>query len=263
MPVLALIDGHSLAYRAFFALPQDLQTRSGQLTNSVYGFTSMLIKMLGDHDPDLVAVAWDSGRATFRTERFPEYKAQRESAPDAFRAQLPLIGEVLDVFEISQLVLPGYEADDLIASLAVRAEKEDWDVLIVTGDRDAFQLIDDHVRVLYTRRGISDTVVADSDWVAERYGVSPSQYADYAALRGDSSDNLPGVPGVGEKTASRLISQFGTLEGVYEHLDDLTPKLRAALEAHREQVFLNRSLMGLVSDLDLDIELSESPGLTV
>ncbi|MFQ5966177.1 MAG: DNA polymerase I [Acidimicrobiia bacterium] len=258
MPVLALLDGHSLAYRAFFALPQDLQTQSGQLTNSAYGFTSMLIKMLGDHHPQSVVVAWDSGRTTFRTEAFPDYKAQRESAPDAFRTQLPLIKEVLESLQVTQLELPGYEADDLIASVNTRAAKEGWDVLIVTGDRDAFQLISDHTKVLYTRRGISDIVLADSAWVSERYGILPEQYTDYAALRGDTSDNLPGVPGVGEKTASRLISTYADLEGVYESLEELTPKLRENLDLHRDQVFLNRQLMRLASDLEVEFELAET-----
>ena len=256
MGVLALLDGHSLAYRAFFALPQDLQTQSGQLTNSVYGFTSMLIKMLGDHHPASVVVAWDSGRTTFRTEAFPEYKAQRESAPDAFRAQLPLIREVLDALEVTQLELPGYEADDLIATVNREATEAGWEVLIVTGDRDAFQLISDHTNVLYTRRGISDIVLADAAWVEERYGIKPQQYSDYAALRGDTSDNLPGVPGVGEKTAARLISSYGDLEGVYENIGEHTPKLRENLAESEKQVFLNRDLMRLVDDLEVSLELT-------
>jgi DNA polymerase-1 len=255
MPTLALLDGHSLAYRAFFALPEDLATKSGQVTNSVYGFTSMLIKMLAEHHPDQVVVAWDSGRATFRTEEFADYKAQREAAPDAFKNQLPLIREVLEALGIAQIEMPGYEADDLIASLARRAEGEGWDVLVVTGDRDSFQLIDDHTKVLYTRRGITDVVLATAEWVEERYGIPPEKYPDYAALRGDPSDNLPGVPGIGEKTAARLIDSYRSLEGIYEHLDDMTPKLRENLVAHRDQVFLNRELMRLVSDLPLDVRL--------
>ncbi len=253
MPTLALLDGHSLAYRSFFALPLDLATKSGQVTNSAYGFTSMLIKLLGDHDPDGVAVAWDAGRATFRTKEFPEYKAQREAAPDLFKSQLPLIREVLDVMGTSQFEMPGYEADDLIATLARQAVKDGWEVLVVTGDRDSFQLIDDHIRVVYTRRGISDTVLADAAWVEDRYGIRPDQYVEYAALRGDTSDNLPGVAGVGEKTAARLVGEYGSLESIYEHLEDMTPKLRENLAASREQVFLNRRLMRLVDDLEIDV----------
>ena len=254
MPTLVLLDGHSLAYRAFYALPPDLATRSGQVTNAAYGFTSMLIRLLGDHSPEGLAVAWDVGRSTFRTEAFPEYKAQRMSAPDNFRSQLPLIREVLDVMDITQLELKGYEADDVIASLVRRMEKEGWNVLVVTGDRDCFQLVGPKVNVVYTRRGITDTVMVDAAWVEQKYGIRPDQYLDYAALRGDVSDNLPGVPGVGEKTASRLVSTFGDLEGVFEHLDSHPPRLRRNLADHREQVFRNRSLMSLVDDLDLGLD---------
>lgn len=251
MPTLALIDGNSIAYRAFYALPDDLATKSGQVTNSVFGFTRMLIRLLKDHDPDGVAVAWDVSRKTFRTESYPEYKSQREKAPDHFTSQLPLMNEVLEALQISQLRLEGYEADDIIASLTRQAVDDGWDVLIVTGDRDAFQLVGGPVRVLYTRRGISDTVIADAAYVEDRYGIRPNQYVDYAALRGDNSDNLPGVPGVGEKTAAKLISEYGSIEGVYEAIGDQTPKLRENLAEHREQVFLNKQLMSLVDDLDI------------
>ena len=257
MPTLALIDGNSIAYRAFFALPEDLATTSGQVTNAAYGFTRMLIKLLSEHHPDAVAVAWDVSRTTFRTEAFADYKSQRTAAPDNFKSQLPLIREVLDALGIHQLHLEGYEADDVIASLAEQAEREGWEVLTVTGDRDAFQLIDDHLRVLYTRRGITDTVVADAAYVLDRYGIPPQLYPDFAALRGDTSDNLPGVPGVGEKTASKLISSYGSLEGVFQHLDEQTPKLRENLAACRDQVFLNRKLITLVRDLDLGIRIED------
>jgi DNA polymerase-1 len=256
MPTLALLDGNSIAYRAFFALPPDLATTSGQVTNAAYGFTRMLIKLLGDHHPDAVAVAWDVSRQTFRSAEYPEYKAQREAAPDAFKSQLPLINEVLNSLGIAQLRLDGYEADDLIASIGEMARTQSWNVLLVTGDRDAFQLIDDHLKVLYTRRGITDVIVADDDYVFERYGIQPNQYVDYAALRGDTSDNLPGVPGVGEKTASKLIADYGSLEGIYDHLAELTPRLRQNLAEHRDQAFLNRKLMKLVRDLDLDLDLA-------
>jgi DNA polymerase-1 len=257
MPTLALIDGNSIAYRAFFALPADLATTSGQVTNAAYGFTRMLIKLLGDHHPEAVAVAWDVSRKTFRTDHYPEYKAQREAAPDAFRSQLPLIDEVLSSLDITQIRREGYEADDLIATLARLAEKQGWQVVVVTGDRDAFQLIDGHLRVLYTRRGITDTVVADDAYVNDRYGIRPDQYVEYAALRGDTSDNLPGVPGVGEKTASKLVADFGRLEAIYEHLEEQSPRLRKSLAENREQVFLNRRLMTLVDDLDLEIEITD------
>jgi len=251
MPTLALLDGHSLAYRAFYALPTDLATPAGQVTNAVLGFTNMLVRLLREEKPDAIAVAWDVRGPNLRKEKYPEYKAQRESPPDLFASQLPLIGEVLDVLRIRQLTSPGYEADDVIATVTATAHADDWDVLVVTGDRDSFQLVADDVTVLYTRRGISDVIIASPQWIQEKYGVTPQQYRDYAALRGDSSDNLPGVPGVGEKTAARLISDYGSLEGIYEHVDEQTPRLRQNLEASREQVFLNRELMEMFPDVPI------------
>lgn len=255
MPTLALIDGHSLAYRAFYALPTDLATPAGQVTNAVFGFTSMMIKLLGDEHPDAVAVAWDTPAATFRSEAFEDYKANRKTAPDLFRSQVPLMHEVADVLRFAQLEAPGYEADDIIATLARAGAAAGWDVLVVTGDRDAFQLIGDRITVVYTLRGISDTVKADADWIVGRYGIRPDQYPDYAALRGDSSDNLPGVPGVGEKTATKLVAGYGDLEGIYEHLDEQTPRLRENLEAGREQVFLNRRLTYLVDSVPVGTDI--------
>jgi len=257
VPTIALIDGNSVAYRAFYALPEDLATKSGQVTNAVFGFTRMLIRLLKDYHPDGIAVAWDVSRHTFRTESYPEYKAQREKAPDHFRSQLPLIDEVLQTLQITQLREEGYEADDLIATLTKSSVAAGWDVLIVTGDRDAFQLIEGPVKVVYTRRGISDIVLADESYVLDRYGIRPDQYVEYAALRGDTSDNLPGVPGVGEKTASRLISEYGDLDNLYVSVSELTPKLRENLATHRQQVFLNRELMQLVADMELGVEIED------
>jgi DNA polymerase-1 len=227
------------------------------VTNAVFGFTRMLIRLLKDYHPEGIAVAWDVSRQTFRTESYPEYKSQRERAPDEFRSQLPLMDEVLQTLNITQLRQEGYEADDLIATLVRRSVEAGWEVLIVTGDRDAFQLIEGPVKVVYTRRGISDIVLADESYVEERYGIRPDQYVEYASLRGDTSDNLPGVPGVGEKTASRLIADYGDLDNLYLSVTELTPKLRENLSAHREQVFLNRELMRLVDDLDLGVEVEE------
>jgi DNA polymerase-1 len=257
VPTLALIDGNSIAYRAFYALPEDLATKSGVITNAVFGFTRMLIRLLKDQHPEAIVVAWDVSRETFRTETYPEYKAQRAKAPDHFKSQLPLIDEVLQALGITQLREEGYEADDIIASLTRQAVDEGWEVLIVTGDRDAFQLVGGPVKVLYTRRGISDTVLADAAYIEEKYGIPPSRYVEYAALRGDTSDNLPGVPGVGEKTAARLIAEYGDVDGVYAHITELTPKLTENLAAAREQVYLNRSLMALVDDLDIGYKLEE------
>ena len=257
MRKIALLDGHSLAYRAFFALPSDLATSSGLVTNAVFGFTSMLIKLLQEERPDAIAVAWDVRGPTFRTEAYEPYKAQREKSPDLFVEQLPLIDEVLQAMDIEQLRIAGYEADDVIATLATRAKSEAWDVVVVTGDRDAFQLIEPGITVLYTVRGITETARGDEAWLMERYGVKPSQYVDYAALRGDPSDNLPGVPGVGEKTAAKLIAKYGSATAVLEAAPDQTPKLSENLEASADQVMLNRTLMDLVRDVPIDVAIDD------
>jgi DNA polymerase-1 len=254
MPKLLLLDGHSLAYRAFFALPTDLATKAGTVTNAVYGFTSMLTKVMADEKPDHIAVAFDApGGSTYRYELDPEYKAGRKETPDLFRSQLPLIHEVLEALEITQLEISGVEADDVIATLATRAAAEDMDVVIVTGDRDSYQLVHDpHVKVLYNKRGVSDYALYDEAGIAERcLGVTPAQYLDYASLRGDTSDNLPGVPGIGEKTAAKLITTYGSLEGIYDHLDDLPPKQRTNLADARERVFKNREMSRLNREVDL------------
>ncbi len=255
MPKLLLLDGHSLAYRAFFALPTDLATKNGTVTNAVYGFTSMLAKVMTDERPDLIAVAFDApGGSTYRYDLDPDYKAGRKETPDLFRSQLPLIHEVLDALEITQLEIGGVEADDVIATLTVRAAEQGIDVVIVTGDRDSYQLVKDpHVKVLYNKRGVSDYALYDEAGIAERcLGVTPAQYLDYASLRGDTSDNLPGVPGIGEKTAAKLITTYGNLEGVFEHLDELPPKQRANLAEAKDRVFKNREMSRLHLDVDLD-----------
>ncbi len=257
MGTLALIDGHSIAYRAFYALPKDLGTSSGQITNAVFGFVRMLIRLLADENPEGLAVVWDVSRQTFRSDLFPEYKAQRSRTPDLLIPQFSLLEEFLNALEVPQLRREGFEADDVIASLARRATQQGWQVLAVTGDRDVFQLVDEQFQVLYTRRGVSDTVKVTSEWVEDRYSVPPPQYVEIAALRGDPSDNLPGVPGVGEKIAARLIRKYGTVEQVLEHLDEQTPRLRSNLAEHRDQVLLNKQLMTLRCDLDLDVVISD------
>jgi DNA polymerase-1 len=257
MAKLLLLDGHSLAYRAFFALPADLATKAGTVTNAVYGFTSMLTKVIADEQPDLIAVAFDTpGGSAYRYELDPDYKAGRKETPDLFSAQLPLIDEVLTALEIKQLRVTGVEADDVIATLATRAADEGIDVVIVTGDRDSYQLVrDPHIKVLYNKRGVSDYALYDEAGIVERTGgVTPAQYLDYAALRGDTSDNLPGVPGIGEKTAAKLITTYGSLEGIYEHLDDLPPKQRTNLGEAKDRVFKNREMSRLVVDVDCGAE---------
>ncbi len=254
MTDLLLIDGHSLAYRAFYALPEEMRTASGQVTNAVYGFTSMLINLLRDHRPDRVAVAFDLPGGTFRHERLDSYKANRSAPPEIFREQLGLLRQVLHTLGVHTVEAPGFEADDVLATLASQADAEGLEVAIVTGDRDAFQLAAmPRVTVLYPRRGISDHDVYDAAAVKKRTGVEPADYVAYAALRGDPSDNLPGVPGVGEKTAARLINSFGGIDGIYAHLDEHSPKLRSSLEESEETVRLNCELMELRRDVALGV----------
>jgi DNA polymerase I len=252
---LVLLDGHSLAFRAFFALPSDLQTTTGQLTNVVYGFTTMLVKLFGDFSPNRIAVCFDLGRPAYRHDVYDGYKANRRTTPDDFSTQMPLVREVLAALRIPVVEVPGYEADDLIATLVKEAKEEGLPVLVVTGDRDALQVIDDKadVRVMMTRRGITDTAVYDEAAVLERYGVPPERYIDVAALRGDPSDNLPGVPGVGDKTATKLVQTYGTVEEVVAHADEQRGKLRENLLAHAEDVLRNKQLMRLRDDVPLPV----------
>ncbi len=251
-----LIDGNSLTYRAFHALPPDLATASGQVTNAVFGFTSMLINLVRDHRPEGIGVAFDLPTPTFRHEQLASYKANRDKAPDVLREQMGLVREVLAALQLPIVELPGYEADDIIATLATRGAAVGHDVLIVTGDRDSFQLVEDpHIKVVYNKRGVSDYALYDEAGIVERTGVTPSQYVQYAALRGDASDNLPGVPGVGEKTAAKLIVTYGGIDGIYEHVDEQTPKLRQNLSENEDQARMNVLIMELVRDAPVDVEL--------
>ncbi len=256
-PVLALLDGYSLAYRAFFALPDDLRTTTGQVTNAVYGFTTMLVKLLGEHRPDFVGVAFDRGRPAHRVALLPQYKANRSESPDDFRSQLPLIVEVLDTLAIPHVAVDGCEADDLIATYAALARGDGMDTLVVSGDRDVFQLVDDATTVLYTRRGISDTVLMDAAAVRARYGVAPDRYAMLAALRGDPSDNIPGVPGVGEKTAAKLLNEFGDLDGIFANLDRVGGKrLPVLLAEHEQAVRDGYAVATLARDLEVPLPVA-------
>ncbi|MCB0987534.1 MAG: DNA polymerase I [Microthrixaceae bacterium] len=253
-----LIDGNSLTYRAFHALPTDLVTASGQVTNAVYGFTSMFINLVRDHRPDAVAVAFDRPEPTFRHRENPEYKAQREAAPDILRQQMALVRQVVDTLGVTAVDMAGIEADDIIATLATHARDRGDDVIIVTGDRDAYQLVEDpHVKVLYNKRGVSDYALYDEAGIVERTGVQPRQYVQYAALRGDTSDNLPGVPGVGEKTAAKLVNAYGDLDGIFAHTAEQTPKLRQNLEENQDQARRNVRLMELVRDVELPVGLDD------
>ena len=249
-----LLDGHSLAFRAFFALPDTLVTSSGQVTNAVYGFTAMLIKLLADERPQGVVVCFDKGVPQFRVDRYAEYKAGRAATPDLFKQQLPLIGEVLETLRVPAVELEGYEADDLLATLTKHAREEEFEVIIVTGDRDILQLVRDGVSVIMTRRGISDVIRYDAPTVLERYGIPPEKWTDFVALKGETSDNLPGVPGIGDKTAAQLINKYGDIESVIAHADELTPKLRDGIKAHANQVRVNKELGRLLDDVSLDLD---------
>ncbi|HEX4102404.1 MAG TPA: DNA polymerase I [Pseudonocardiaceae bacterium] len=251
-PRLLLLDGHSLAYRAFFALPtENFRTTTGQTTNAVYGFTSMLINLLRDEQPSHVAAAFDISRKTFRAEAYAPYKATRSATPDEFRGQVSLIHDVLGTLGIPVLTKENYEADDVIATLVTRAEPEGFEVLVCTGDRDALQLVSDRVTVLYPRKGVSDLTRFTPEEVAERYGLTPQQYPDYAALRGDPSDNLPGIPGVGDKTAAKWVREFGSLDALIDRVNEVKGKAGDALRANLASVLLNRRLTELVRDVDL------------
>ena len=253
-PRLLLLDGHSLAFRAFYALPvENFTAVGGQPTNAVFGFTSMLLNLLRDEQPTHVGVAFDVSRETFRRKEFPEYKATRSSTPEEFRGQVDLIKDVLGALGIEVVEREGFEADDCLATLATQARDRGFETLIVTGDRDAFQLVEPSVTVLYPRRGVSDLARMTPDAVEEKYGLSPGQYADYAALRGDPSDNLPGIPGVGEKTAAKWIREYGSLQGLVDSADQVGGKVGSALRECLPQVLVNRRLTELVRDVPLGV----------
>ncbi|WP_435736072.1 DNA polymerase I [Cellulosimicrobium sp. PMB13] len=253
-PRLLLIDGHSMAYRAFFALPaENFSTTTGQHTNAVYGFISMLINLLRDEEPTHVAVAFDAGRQSFRTEVLPSYKGTRESTPEPFKGQVPLIKEILETLRIPTLEREGYEADDIFATLATQGAAAGMEVLVCSGDRDSFQLIGPDVTVLYPKRGVSELARMDAAAVVEKYGVPPERYPDLAALVGETSDNLPGIPGVGPKTAAKWITTYGDLEALLERADEIKGKAGENLRAAVEQVRLNRRLNALLCDLELPV----------
>ncbi|MDQ2755878.1 MAG: DNA polymerase I [Actinomycetota bacterium] len=258
MARLLLLDGHSLAYRAFYALPaENFSTQTGQTTNAVFGFTSMLINMLRDEEPTHLAVAFDLSRQTFRLEEYAEYKAGRAATPSEFSGQIPLMHEVLDALKIRYVEAPGYEADDIIATLTTQAEAQGMEVLICSGDRDAFQLVTDRVTLLYPVRGVSEMWRMTPAAVTEKYGVPPWLYSDLAALVGETSDNLPGVPGVGPKTAAKWIQQYDGLSGIVAHVDEIKGKAGQSLRDHLDDVLRNRRLNQLVRDVSLGVEVDE------
>ena len=253
---LLLIDGHSMAYRAFYALPvENFTTAMGQHTNAIYGFATMLISLIKEEKPTHVAVAFDVSRKTFRSEIFPEYKANRASTPDEFRSQMTYLHEFIDGCGIEHFQLEGYEADDLIATISKKAEKDGFEILICTGDRDSFQLVNEKTTVLYPKRGVSEMARMTPDAVFEKYGMTPAQYPDFAALRGDPSDNLPSIPGVGEKTASKWVVEYGSLKDLLSEVDKVGGKVGQALRDNIDNVIRNRELTQLVHDAPITFAL--------
>ncbi|MEP6681101.1 MAG: DNA polymerase I [Chloroflexota bacterium] len=256
-PLLMLIDGPSLVYRGYFALPP-LTTSDGTLVNAAFGFLQIVLRGMQDVKPDYAIVSFDLGRPQFRFDAYPEYKAGRPSMPDDLRTQFPIVRELVTMMGMPIHELQGYEADDVIGSLAKEATRAGVDTMMVSGDLDGLQLVDDHVRLLTTRMGVAATVIYDEARVMERYGLRPDQMLDYKALKGDTSDNIPGVPGVGEKTAISLLQEFGSLDGIYASLDQVKGKLRERLAEHRESALMSREIGRIVSDLPVKLELEQA-----
>jgi DNA polymerase-1 len=252
-----LIDGNSLAYRAFFALPESIATSDGRPTNAIYGFAAMMVKILTDHHPRAVVVAWDAGMSG-REKTYEPYKAQRRSRPDLLKEQWPHLAPLADAFGFANVRVEGWEADDVIATMTSQAKERGIPVMIVTGDRDAYQLVGDGVRVMSTSRGVTDTKVYDREGVVERYGVPPELVPDLIGLKGDTSDNIPGVPGIGEKTASQLLSEYGSLEGVLENIDNISgPKRKQNLTEHAEDARISKQLATMHLDVEVELDLAE------
>src|SRR5205085_7575458 len=255
---LFLIDGNSLAYRAFFALPESIATSTGVPTNTIFGFASMLVKILTDYGPKATVVVWDKGD-TGRRELYAEYKAQRTTRPDLLKEQWPHLEPLVEAFGYKNLAIEGYEADDVIASIVEQARRQDppIQVMVVTGDRDAYQLVDDGVvKIMTTSRGITDTRVYDREGVIERYGIPPELIPDFIGLKGDTSDNIPGVPGIGDKTAAELLQKFGSLEQVLDHVNDITgAKRKQNLIEHAEEARISKELATAKRDIPVELDL--------
>src|ERR671916_9378 len=253
---LFLVDGNNLAYRAFFALPEELQTTEGQPTNALLGFTNMLFKLLTDYTPRGVAVAWDT-RPVHRTELSAEYKSERRPMPDLLREQFPHFRPIVEAFGYRNLEYDGWEADDVIATLATRADEAGIKTCVVSTDRDAFQLCTENVCLMMTPRGVADVQVYTPERVEARYGIRPDQIPDFIGLKGDTSDNIPGVPGIGDKTAGQLIAQYGSLEEVVAHAEELSPARRKNITEFAEQARMSKELATMRRDLDLDFDPSQ------
>ena len=255
---LFLLDGSSLAFRAFFALPESITTQAGQPTNALFGLSQMLLKVVSEYRPACIVCAWDAREKTFRDELYDQYKAQRPHMPEGLSAQWPLLPELMDAFGIANLVKPGYEADDILGTLAEEAKRQGIGSIVVTGDRDAMQVVDEDIWVMSTGRGVTDVKIYTPSAVLERFGVTPAQIPDYIGLKGDSSDNIPGVPGVGEKTAAQLLQQFGSIDQLYARLDEVkSDKRRALLKEHEQDARLSLQLATMVLDVPLEHDLVE------
>ena len=246
-----LIDGHSIAFRAFFALG-DLKTKKDFPTSVIHGFTMMLKKVVEDYNPDQLIIAWDVSRNTFRTKLYKDYKANRSSSPDSFKIQIPELKKIITGFNIAQVSKENYEADDVLGTLAKKMSSKQNKVYILTGDRDSFQLIDKNINIIYTKKGISETEIIDEKTFKSKYGIEVHQYIEYLALKGDTSDNIPGVPGIGEKTAIELLKKYKDIEGIYSHLEELKPKQKENLSNNIKQVNLSKELATIVTDLDIE-----------
>ncbi len=251
--MVILIDGHSIAFRAFYALPDSLVTKEGFPTNVIHGFLMMISKIIKDFDTDKLIITWDVSKKTFRTDLYKDYKGNRKSAPDEFKIQVKVLQKLIEKFNIPQVSVEGYEADDVLGTLSKSFNDNNEEVLIVTGDRDSFQLIGDKTNVLYTKRGISEVERFGKAEFKEKYKISTSQYIEYLGLKGDSSDNIPGLPGVGEKTAINLLSNYKNIENIYKNLDDLTPKLRETFQDNRDLLMLSKELATIKRDLDINL----------
>ena len=251
--MIVLVDGFSIAFRAFYALPETLMTSKGTPTNVIHGFMSMLNKITSDYKLNQLIVTWDLPGQTFRNEIYTEYKANRTSAPDNFNIQIPLLQSLLKTFNIPQVSKEGYEADDVLGSLSKSLNSDKKKVLIVTGDRDTFQLISKKTNILYTKRGISDVDLVDEKFFVEKFGIKTSQYVEYLALKGDPSDNIPGLPGVGQKTATTFLQEYQNIDNIYKNLDDLTPKIKSSFEENKELLLMSKELATIKTDIELDI----------
>src|SRR5438105_8852055 len=258
---LFLVDGNNLAYRAFFALPEDLATTEGFSTNALLGFTNMLFKLLTDYRPRGVAVAWDT-HAVHRAALSETYKSERRPMPDLLREQFPYLRPIVEAFGYRNLEYEGWEADDVIATLASRADEAGIKTCVVSTDRDAFQLVSENVTLMMTPRGVQDVNVYTPERVEARYGIPPERVPDFIGLKGDTSDNIPGVPGIGDKTAGQLIAQYGSLEDVIDHVDELSPARRKNITENAEQARQSKELATMRRDLDLDCDPAELVLLT-